>query len=99
MNAHEEGKTIYQEKVATITLNRQEWREGGATPGKGDHFRKIMEYNGGKFIPYSFFNEAQDVCKNLFNSDNVRNYIYFVIRFAVELGKLKETPEGLKYVG
>ena len=98
MRAHEQGKLIYQEKVATITLNTQEWREGGLKPGKGDYFRKIMKYNGGKSIPYCFFTEANDACETLFNKRNVRNYIFYVIRFAVERGKLQETPEGFKCV-
>ena len=95
MNADEQGRAIYKHRKDLFdrgARNTQGWRESV----RGNHLQKIVEHCGGSLIPFSFFSESKEVCRSIFKSKNCSNYIYYTINMAVELGKLKETDEGLK---
>jgi hypothetical protein len=98
MNPNEEGKEIFlnkRKKFNETGRNTQEWNENI----RAKHLKKIVSYFGGKKIPFSCFYESKKICLELFGCKNDRNYIYYTIFMGLELGRLKQLPEGLLYTG
>ena len=94
----QEGKEIYERKKQYFSekgRNTQEWNE----KIRGNHLKKIVSHFGGEKIPYSCFSESKQLCRQIFDRKNDWNYIYYTIFMGLELGRLKEEPDGLLYTG
>ena len=94
----DEGKEIYESKKQYFNekgRNTQEWNE----KIRGNHLKKIVSHFGGEKIPYSCFSESRQLCRQIFDSKNDWNYIYYTIFMGLELGRLKEESDGLIYIG
>jgi len=98
MGYYDKSKEIYERKKQYFNekgRNTQEWNENI----RGNHLKKIVSHFGNKKIPYSCFSDSKQLCFQIFDSKNDWNYIYYTIFMGIELGRLKEEPDGLIYTG
>lgn len=94
----ETGKAIYEIKKRRFYekgRNTDNWNENI----KGNYFRIIVSYFGGRKTPYSCFESSEELSVKLFKSKNDWNYICYPIFMGLHLGYLIEERDGLKYGG